>query len=417
MLTAEWHKRLPPRYWDTLGELRTEEARHGPSVDRIKTELTEMEAEAGLRISTNKTENFRTRKTLIHLKQVLSATELFLSFHLGKTASYVWAVTPQSLAMYRLAPEGEIRAAILAFRDAVRDARPESAQLGEQLYRQLFGKLGPRETSQRDWLLSVDGALFEAPLAALVSERKGVLTYLIEQHSLRIVPGAWSLAGGLNRPAGGWLGVGDPIYNSADARWRVQHRYVGWLATAGQLTRLPASADELRSSARSWGAGTMLLEGAGATLENFQNAAARGPAVIHLATHVLSKGDTALIAFGADRTGQPQFLSTADVAMMRVPGAVVAMTGCATGAGELRDGAGLLGLTRAWQMAGARAVVATLWPVADSRGEIFSSFYRHLQNSTPAEALRQSQIEMIHSRTWRAAPSSWASYVLSGGSK
>jgi CHAT domain-containing protein len=40
-------------------------------------------------------------------------------------------------------------------------------------------------------------------------------------------------------------------------------------------------------------------------------------------------------------------------------------------------------LTRAWLIAGAKAVVATNWPVEDDSGEFFTKFYAFLrQNST-----------------------------------
>ena len=140
--------------------------------------------------------------------------------------------------------------------------------------------------------------------------------------------------------------------------------------------------------------------------------------MIHLATHVLTppaRRDQALIAFAISGAGDPEYLTTSDVAMLHVPGALVTMTGCESGTGEARAGAGLLGLTRAWQMAGAIGVVATAWPVRDSDGRIFSSFYRDLHSSSPAAALRRSQVEMIHSGTWRASPAYWASYQITGG--
>jgi CHAT domain-containing protein len=250
----------------------------------------------------------------------------------------------------------------------------------------------------------------------------------VEQHSLRLVPGALSLAREPSRPAGespagGWLGVGDPIYNSADSRWITKRGYSGWFANAapmGQLNRLVASGDELRSSARSWGSASEILEGVDATREKFVDSAHNRPSVIHLATHVLASPDRpgqSLIAFGLDSSGDPQFMTTADVAMMHVPGTVIAMTGCATGAGEIRPGAGLLGMTTAWQMAGASAVVATLWPVPDSQGELFVSFYHYLRNMPAGEALRQSQIDTVRSGTWRASPRYWASYQVTGGAR
>jgi CHAT domain-containing protein len=102
--------------------------------------------------------------------------------------------------------------------------------------------------------------------------------------------------------------------------------------------------------------------------------------------------------------------------MLHVPGAVVVMTGCESGSGQALAGAGLIGLTRAWQVAGASAVVSTLWPVKDSSEGLFPGFYRRLRSLPAAEALRQSQVEMIRSGTWRAQPRYWAAYQLTGGS-
>jgi len=66
-------------------------------------------------------------------------------------------------------------------------------------------------------------------------------------------------------------------------------------------------------------------------------------------------------------------------------------------------------------LAGAGSVLSTGWAVKDSNGEIFASFYRNLRDASAAEALRRSQVEMIGSGTWRAAPAYWASYQVTGG--
>jgi CHAT domain-containing protein len=421
-LASVWRNRLPTRYWDVLGEFRR------ASSEKSKAELTEMEAEAGLRNFTKKPENFLTRKLLIDFRQVLSTTDLFLSFHLGKTASYLWAVTAGSLRMYRLGPADEIHASALRFRDAVRDGAEEAEALGEKLYAELFGELRWEESAKRDWIISADDALYEVPLAALVTERKAKLKYLIEEHSLRLVPGAWSLAKdrpaeASSRPAAGWLGVGDPIYNRADARWTAPHPFMNWVVNAStvrQFTRLAASGEEVRESARSWGPGAVVLEGPEATRERFQIEAENHPAAIHLATHVVTQPDRpadARIAFGIDMSGEPQYLTAADIAMMQVPGAVVAMTGCTTGGGEIRRGAGLIGLTRAWQTAGARTVIGTLWPMDDTPGDLFAKFYASLPKETPAAALRNAQLAMIRSGGWRSRPQYWSSYQLTGGTQ
>ena len=105
------------------------------------------------------------------------------------------------------------------------------------------------------------------------------------------------------------------------------------------------------------------------------------------------------------------------VGMLHVPGALVVMTGCATTNGDIRDGAGLLGLTQAWMMAGARAVVGTNWPVPDADGDLIPDFYRNLPGASAAESLRRTQTELIHSGTWQASPSYWAAFRVMGGGR
>jgi len=127
-----------------------------------------------------------------------------------------------------------------------------------------------------------------------------------------------------------------------------------------------------------------------------------------------SLGDSPNIS-GTVMAAQPEFLTTSEIAGLRVPGALVVMTGCATGSGEAQAGAGLLGLTRAWLLAGASTVISTTWPVEDNSGGIFARFYFYLRNHSAAEALQLSQREAAHSRTGRQEPENWASYQVTGG--
>jgi CHAT domain-containing protein len=434
-LTEVWKAKLPPDYWEVLGQLGAEEGqrlRSGhPSArsDRLHLKLTEMEAQAGIGLKPKKVENFLSRASLIHFKEGLSDSELLLSFSLGEKESYLWAVSRTSVRIYRLAAEQEIANAVQAFREALPAGGAEAVRRGHQLYLQLFGQLDPRETRTTAWLLSLEGALFDIPFAALVTERQeDNIVYLVDRHSVQTVPGALLLgvpADPRRKSSGEFVGVGDPIYNAADPRW---HGRSTQQDDGNQLSRLVASGQEVEASARSWAAGSgtlTLLTGPDASRHQFLGLLARKPAVIHLATHVLIPSDNreqGLVAFGLapsldGRAPAPEYLNTSEIAGLSVPGALVVMSGCSTGTGDVRAGAGLLGLTRAWLMAGASAVVSTAWPQEDTSGEILARFYHYFHDHSAAEALRRSQIEFAHSGTWRAAPSYWASYQITGGSR
>ena len=433
-LAKAWKKKLPPEYWEILGELGAEDGQslHGgqPSARaaRLHLKLTEMEAQAGMGLNAKKGENFLSPGSLIHFREGLRDSELLLSFSLGKTESYLWAVSRTSVRLYRLAAEREIATAVQAFREALVTGGPEAVRRGQQLYLQLFGQLQPRETRTTAWLLSLEGALFDIPFAALVAgQQGGDIVYLVDRHSVQTVPGALLLslpAGSRRKPLGEFVGVGDPIYNAADPRWRGGAR----TDDGRQLSRLVASGEEIETSARSWAAGSgtfTLLTGPTASRNRFLESLERRPAVIHLATHVLIPSENreqGFVAFSmasspTGRAPAPEYLDTSQIAGLSVAGALVVMSGCATGTGDVRAGAGLLGLTRAWLMAGASAVMSTAWPEEDTSGEILARFYQYFHDHSAAEALRRSQIEFAHSGTWRAAPSYWASYQVTGGSR
>ena len=186
-----------------------------------------------------------------------------------------------------------------------------------------------------------------------------------------------------------------------------------------ELPRLVASATEIRECSRRWGVReAVLLEGPAACRDRLAEALRNRPAVLHLATHVLTpegRRDGALIALSLGPPGRPEVLTSSEIASLGAARLVV-LSGCSSGNGAPLPGAGLVGLTRAWLAAGADRVVASLWPTPDDLGEIFLSFYGHIsqQPRQAAEALRKAQIEMLHSGNWRRQPRYWAAYVVTG---
>jgi CHAT domain-containing protein len=100
---------------------------------------------------------------------------------------------------------------------------------------------------------------------------------------------------------------------------------------------------------------------------------------------------------------------------VRIDADLVTLSACDSGLGKEMGGEGLVGLTRAFQYAGARSVLASLWKVEDeSTAELMQRFYGHLKaGKTKDEALRMAQIDRIRS-TGSSQPRGWAAFHLIG---
>jgi CHAT domain-containing protein len=191
----------------------------------------------------------------------------------------------------------------------------------------------------------------------------------------------------------------------------------------GGLGRLPFSRQEADAIVALVPANRSLkATGFGATRDAATNPRLAGYRIVHFATHgVLNArrpelSGVVLSLFDERGRKQDGFLRLHDVYNLRLDADLVVLSGCQTALGKDLRGEGLIGLTRGFMYAGARAVVASLWQVDDeSTAELMKRFYRGMlkENRRPADALRAAQLEMSRDRRW-SAPFYWAGFVLQG---
>ena len=452
LLDSPRGRRRTDRYWQDLSRLRAVEIAQitDPSpgnryqAAQIRQRLSEAEARTGMKFVPpveKKSESFLSPETLLSVRHAIAPEEAVISLHLGDSVSYVWALTNRHLEMHPLAAGRKLARLAAKFRRSVQDGSAARDGLGAALYSELFGKLSAPVLGKTAWLVASDDSLFDVPFAALVVGRKnGRPVYLVERHRTNRIPSAFSLTRQPSAVAGRdipqqFLGIGDGVYNTADKRWNAIHAsppLFGFLELFNalwkpemELPRLVSSPFELRSCAAAWNPlqRPVLLTGNDASRERLCSALEAKPAIVHFAAHILypdGQPDQALIYLGLRPSGEPDVLTTKDVTSLPAGGALVVLSGCSSAAGNSVRGAGVMGLPRAWLLAGARGVVGSRWPVPDDTGELFRSFYAHLavaglSRSGPSSALQQARLEMLRSNTWRSDPRYWgAFYLLSG---
>ena len=433
---------LPPAYWETLARLqraevralRTEDAGSQETVASVRAELVRMELALGPAVASLPS------SLLERTRRALDDESALLSFQLGDRISWLWALDREGLALYALPARAEVESQSQTAAKAIREDTAPGGDGPARLWRTLFGQLATRFQRKTRWLVALDrgstltdsqnrftagGLPFEAPLAALKDSSRQPPAYLAERHVIEIIPGAgyWVEARGRTReaPAPVFVGVGDAIYNTADPRLPpLAPGAAPASKPALMLPRLVGSGAELDVCARSWRGERVLLKGAAASRDGLAEQLRRNPAVVHLATHVLESSKRpsyGLIALSLTPRRESELLLSYEIAGWRTNAGLVVLSGCHSAEGPKLPGTGLLGLTRAWLMAGAHSVISSNWATPDESGALFGALYRNLsgeRGSSPATALRAAQLEMIRSGGWRARPSYWGAYFVVG---
>jgi CHAT domain-containing protein len=199
---------------------------------------------------------------------------------------------------------------------------------------------------------------------------------------------------------------------------------------------LPGTGREVNDVSAAWrrwnGDEPSALEtGAEATRARFLEEAPHGR-VLHIATHAFlldsscGNGNPLLrsgFVFAAgNHAGESSILTAQQIASMDLNGVDWAvLSACNTGNGELRDGEGVLGLERAFRVAGARSVVMSLWPVDDdlTRQFMHELYAQRLGlHASTAAAVWNAERKLLLAR--RAVGKSthpwyWAGFVGAGG--
>lgn len=111
------------------------------------------------------------------------------------------------------------------------------------------------------------------------------------------------------------------------------------------------------------------------------------------------------------------FLYQSEIFQLKLNADLVVLSACETGLGQISQGEGLIGISRAFLYAGAKNIIVSLWQVDDQRTrDLMIDFYKNfllMNNSNYSDELRYAKIKMIEEGRF-AHPYFWSSFILIG---
>lgn len=383
------------------------------------------------------------------VQRVLSKREVLLQFAFSSERGYVLATTRDG---QRLVPIKRVRSEFRGdVETLVRELAPNrtdtqaatrsfSLDIAHRLFQESLSTVLEAFPEAERLLLVADGVWEGLPLSVLVGKSPGAsvdvadydkIDWLFRRYELAYLPSPATLSKlrGL-RPTlarNDVLGVGSP--DSPLTSSPVRGSYVALLlpqrpadkassiVAAGELERIGALLDAHR---------TKMLIGPQATKSNLISAAPETYRVLVFATHgflaseMLEQSEPALLMTAESGEPGPAFLTSSDVAALRLDANLILLNACSTGGSDgLLGSEALTGLASSFFFAGARSVIASLWPVVDTTATSLGVELFDLALKDPEEGgaylLQQAMLKSLQSGLGVAKhPAYWAPYVMVG---
>jgi CHAT domain-containing protein len=296
----------------------------------------------------------------------------------------------------------ELNRQIAQFRRLLRDPKSNLLPASQALYQLLVAPVAKdlEQAGAKTVMLSLDGALRYLPFGVLHDGER----YLVQRWNLPMYTSVTK-----NR-----------MRDAVTPQWQVAG--LGVTRAMGEFAALPAVKAEMNSIVKTAGGGVLAGEihlDEAFTATRLIDVSQRSFQLLHVASHFRFSPGTEVNSFLLLGDGQQLTLGDIRTRNYRFDNVdLLTLSACDTGLGGGRDAQGreIEGFGVIAQQQGAKAVLATLWPVADqSTAKLMAEMYRRRQEQklTKTEALRQAQLLLL-SQSRYAHPFYWAPFILMG---
>ena len=379
--------------------------------------------------------------------QQLAPGTLSLSYFVGNKETFLYVIDAEdstALEVHRIAVDGyDLADRVNAFRASVIERKATFQALGHELFDLLMGPVKQRIDKAQRLLISPDGPLHALPFAALaVESRPTSPVYMIDVCPIHLSTSMTSLAHIRERPrssgdAPRLVAFGDPYYGGGSPKFDSLRGLVLAPADSSEkslpnrpqdvkenaswnLAPLPGTREEVEQISDHFGPQSVVRLGEEASKAEVLEFAGQAD-ILHFACHGLLDDRDPLasglaLSVPSNHSEQGGVLHAWEVMQqLKLKADLVVLSACETGLGKTTKHEGVVGLTRAFQYAGARSVLVSLWSVSDaSTPALMSEFYRQLQNGLSKDEALRSAMRFVKSQPSWDQPFHWAPFTLHG---
>jgi len=357
----------------------------------------------------------------------LRGNEVLLAYKVNPGKTYLWIIEKgkETSAIEIAVTREELNRRVGEFKGYLENPERLEAydpEKGQALGRLLLGEALSRIDPSKNIIITPDGVLNILPFEALTaSKTQNTVQYLGEKYKISYYPSASVMATmrrfkespKLSNPL---FAIGDPVYDDSDLRYSLKKSGNIALAAADKtsglnlrsavvrggfsLPRLPETRDEVLRIGELFGYKTNdpnIKLDMDATKSELLKSNLGNYRFVHFATHGILSGDIPYIMEPAlvltqpgNRNPEDGFLKMSEILELKLNADAVVLSACKTALGKEIAGEGVVGLSRAFMLAGSKSVIVSLWSVeSNSTAVLMKSFYAHLKpGRSKEEALR-----------------------------